>query len=208
MMRVKYQGLHNGQNWANLFYVHYAGSLTGVDLNTLAVEFNGAWGTAWPGVFPAGSTLNQTSCWDLSTAAGTVGISTIAQAGARPIASGALPNNSACCISWKVQYRWRGGHPRTYIPASAVTDTSAGHTWVQAYLDAVTAAAQNFMTQIAAITIGGQPAALWTVRYYGQGGSTKVPPVPLPQPIPLAVLSAVVHTRMDSQRRRLGKEIY
>jgi hypothetical protein len=106
----------------------------------------------------------------------------------------------ALCISWSISDRYRGGHPRTYLPGidgTFVTGgrllTTAGHT---AYLNA----AAGFLTNMNAMTAGGSSWQMCCVRYFSQHQL-------LANPLVRTITGQSVHGRIDTQRRRLGKEV-
>ena len=206
--RLKYQGTVSGRPWVNLFYFRYS-SLAGIDLHALATSFSGIWNAQWAGQFPATSALTQTSVWDLSSQSGIVGIDSTTHAGTHnPPSTTGLGVNSAACVSWQIAYRWRGGHFRSYIPVGYGVDISGGVNLDPTFRTNLGLVANGFMGAINALTLNGQTFHMATVRYFGNGQSSSNPPVPLQNPIVNDVAQAVVHSRLDSMRRRLGKEQY
>lgn len=207
-IRFKYQGTVRGQPWVNLFYAQYVPPLP-TNMNTLAQGLSSAWNTAWAPALTTDVSLTQTSVWDLSTNAGLVGTDGTSHPGTRTMGTATpLPVNVAYCISWKVNYRWRGGHFRTYLPSGIGTDITSGKTLAGSLVTLLQTQAQAFITAINSLVAGTSPLVLTGVRYYGHGGSETTPPTPLPTPIILPIQSYAVHTRVDSMRRRTGKEQY
>jgi hypothetical protein len=207
MVRIKYQGTTQGQPFVNLFYGKYT-SLNGVDMHALAVALGTLWSTTWATACTANTLINATSVWDLASAAGIVGTDTTQHTGTRTVGVGSqLPVNVACAVSWIVAYRWRGGHFRTYFPGSYDLDTSGGKNFTDTYAQLVKTAAGNFRTAMKQMSVPTGGLELSGVRYYGSGGSETNPPTPLGVPIPLKIEAEAVRHRIDSMRRRLGKEI-
>jgi hypothetical protein len=109
--------------------------------------------------------------------------------------------NDALCVSWYGAWHYRGGKPRTYIgglPASATSDMKT--------IDPTVASTQvtranSFISFVAAQIDAPSPAAaLGTVSF--QSGD-----VWRDTPVFRQYLSAQVHPRLATQRRRLGKWI-
>lgn len=116
-------------------------------------------------------------------------------------AAGALPPSVACCVSWKAGVTWRGGRPRTYLPgvplsAQAVT-ASAG--LLSTYTAPLQTRANAFISAVNAITVIGTTITLGMPSYFSNYAFR-------PTPLFFPITSSVVHDRMDSQRRRSGKE--
>lgn len=116
----------------------------------------------------------------------------------------------ACAVSWGVNLRYRGGHARTYLPAGNISDIQSGRLWTDTFWDEANTAADDFLDDVNGITVGAHTFSLILLSYFS--GSHKTPenphpdPVPRPAPAPFPVVSSSVHRRVDTQRRRLGKE--
>ena len=125
-------------------------------------------------------------------------------------AGAALPVSVAMVMSLRVSNRYRGGHGRIYVPAGVQADVVAGRQWSGAFNTAANTGVAAFRTTMEGLTIGSILMNLIVLSYFS--GSHKTPenphPAPVPRPTPLAmdVTSARVRTRVDTQRRRLGKE--
>jgi hypothetical protein len=116
-------------------------------------------------------------------------------------AAPAVPPQSAVVISWGINASYRGGKPRTYLPglASSYTTPSGGAGITTAAASAIEGYATAFMNAFNESLISSTNPALGTISY--QTGH-----VPRPTPIFREFFSATVHERLDSQRRRSGKE--
>lgn len=113
----------------------------------------------------------------------------------------ALPPQCAVALSWQISRRYRGGKPRTYIPAIPTTavggDGSAALT--SAYMTIAETAGDNFLTFLNAVSGLTHAIHLCNVSYFSGLAPRISPQVDVTQ-------SIVVHGRLDSQRRRSGKE--
>lgn len=200
VLRIRFQGGVGGHPWNNLFYAKYTGSPgTQAQINTLATALRAAWGGSWAATQCTDDQLQTTQVWDLSSRTLPTGLNTQTQAGTRTPTS-KLPANCAGVVSWTVNYRWRGGHFRTYLPGLLLADVTGLSTLAPAYTTLLGTAATNWETQLAAISYQGGPLTFWAVRYYSDKQL-------LPTPMQLQVIGHKVKPRMDSMRRRLGKEV-
>lgn len=112
-----------------------------------------------------------------------------------------LPPQCAACISFDIAARYRGGKPRWYIPgipntAQTETDDSGLNS---TFATALEEGANQMIGQFNASNPFSSPCTLGTISYF----SGKVPRV---TPLFRAFGLAAVHQRLDSQRRRSGKE--
>lgn len=124
---------------------------------------------------------------------------------ASPMAGGggSLPPQVSTAISWPIASRYRGGHPRTYLPGVLIADESTpGSRMMSTGAQAAKLnAATNFLTSANSIVpSSGVTFTLGTIRASSHGAQL-TPPVFFAYTVPL------VHLRFDSQRRRSGKEI-
>jgi hypothetical protein len=104
-------------------------------------------------------------------------------------------------VSWASAAYWRGGKFRTYmagIPINAIAAT--GDAQITAtYAGNLRTAANGFLGDINALTAFPTGAGLGGVSYYSRYAFR-------PTPLFLTFAGAHVHERLDSQRRRNGKE--
>lgn len=171
---------------------------TQADVDVLAGNVRAVWVNNFIPLQVTALTLGSVVVEDLSSATGPVGTATGSTAGTD--AGAPLSANAAACISWKINRRYRGGHPRMYVGGIAQTRLSNANTWLPAFVTAVDAAAEAFRTAVnATVLSGGGNAQLAVVHYRANG-------LPLVPPQASLISSAVVDTRVDSQRRRLGRD--
>jgi hypothetical protein len=115
--------------------------------------------------------------------------------------SQALPPQVAICLSWQIPAHYRGGHPRWYIPL--ITANAQAHPDDSQLLASVATLFQGYGTSILnsfnATTVGGGTAQLGTISYHSGN-------VARPTPVFRPFTACNVHERLDSQRRRSGKE--
>lgn len=110
-----------------------------------------------------------------------------------------MANSIATCLSWRTPRHYRGGHPRTYMgPPASVTVTN-GTSFTTAHVNASTAAGTAFLNGVNGLSLAGQPARLVAVHRIRNG-------IQLPDPLVDAITGVTVDTRIDTQRRRLGRD--
>lgn len=199
-VKATVHGLLGPVAYDNVFHLQFTGPPpTAADCITLATDVLNSYNTSFISLLSSGS-ARTTGCdvVDLTSntsASGTVSLTT---AGTR--AGGTLTNNSATVISWHINLRYRGGHPRTYLPPGCVPDLLDTNLWTTSYIAAVNSGASSFRAAINAIAIGATTYKLAIVSYTSGG-------LPRPTPFVLLVQGNAVHGRIDSQRRRLGREV-
>jgi hypothetical protein len=116
----------------------------------------------------------------------------------------------ALVIRSKLARRYRGGHPRVYIPGQRSSNVAANGTWTPAFASAVLTNWNTFVSQcLVNVPVAAAPATEVNVSYF-QGFTNKtfpslrIHPVPTPRAVPLidAVISHSVNPLPASQRRR------
>lgn len=198
--RVKISGTHLGGPFNNLFYIRYQGSPPDqASLTALAAQISSDYGLAFGPVIHTLTVVQRCDIWDLSANTGALGFDTTTHAGTAPSAN-AMSASMAVAISWQVQMRWRGGHFRTYLPGRVISDLTSGRTLTSTYHDAVLTAARGFRTAVNGRSLGGATVQLAAVRYHHDAGQA------YPSGYPLVINDAAIRQRIDTQRRRLGKE--
>lgn len=169
-------------------------------LNGVANQIMSSWATS-------GQMSNIGTSWSLQSVTakdggGTTAQSTSTSASQPGAATGTvLTPGVSVVISWQIAEVYRGGKPRTYlpgIPISATTGTGDS-TISSSYATGVDTAATNFLNDIAAHPVSGTSLKLGTVSYYTSHSVR-------PTPVFRQYFGVKVHERMDSQRRRNGRE--
>lgn len=114
-----------------------------------------------------------------------------------------LPSNVAICVGWRVAQHYKGGHPRTYLCGPAPDALSGGRRFLQTYCDAVRGAANQLQLDANGGTSGAlQDLHLGTVSFVNKK-AYRNPPIFRDY----VVGGAHVDSRVDSMRRRLGRDI-
>jgi hypothetical protein len=181
-----------------------------IQIDTFLTGIGTAWGAQIAPLCQAGVTLTALTYTDLSSTVGVQYTATLPTPIPGTRTGTAMPTSVAMALSWRVPNRYRGGHGRIYVPAGVTADVASGRTWSGAFNTLASNNAATFRTTLEGMSVGTVQMNLIVLSYFF--GSHKTPedphPAPVPRGTPLAmrVLSARVRTRVDTQRRRLGKE--
>jgi hypothetical protein len=193
----------SGANWANVFCV-WNGSAghtaTVAELATVIGNFHTAWSTNIKPLIatdvtmtlikalyynPDGSVItNEVTYTDVGTGAGTT-----------------ITDATSSCLSWGILTTWRGGKPRTYLPGVWAAELLNPAHLTTTRITARQAGGTAFLAAVNAITwpVTLTNLALGTVSFYS-GNAPRVPAKFF------NYQSCFVHSRIDTMRRRLGKE--
>lgn len=167
------------------------------ELNALAAAVRSAWVT---NVLPLQSSLlylNDVTAIDLASETGASGVATGSNAGTKITV--AQPANCAVCWSWAIARRYRGGHPRTYIAGLVSDQVQSTYLITAAAQTAHTNAAAAIRTAVNGVTTSAGTAKLAAVHYYRAKTL-------LATPLVSQITGVSVDSRIDSQRRRLGRD--
>jgi hypothetical protein len=202
-VKIRLIGTNSSGKWVNVLHAKYAGGTIDIAaLATLAQNVRAAWVTNFAPRLTTSCQLLQVECTDIASRTGAQNVDTVGGAGTIPGVF--APLQVALVVSWKVGTRYRGGHPRMYLAGPDPSQIQTGNTWMPTYVTNVLAAARAFRTAINASAAGGATWQLVAVSYFHLVGGVpayKVPPDILP------IADAAIHTRVDTMRRRLGKEV-
>ena len=204
-VRMSYE--YAGYQWTakNLFWLQAStpGPYSNTDLTTVATGIAGTSSTTgWQPflqLLTPSIALVRIDASDLTGLSSNSGAWTGTKAGT---ATGTgIASNVAAVISWQIAARYRGGKPRTYLPGVANNFLGgAGYNiWTTAFVTAAQAAAVEVLASINAILT---PSFSVTMGVYSFYTGHALRPTPIFRPY----TGAKVHERVDSQRRRSGKE--
>lgn len=196
--RVTCRGTANGQAIVNVFHVKWTGG--NFDLPAITYVANlvkGAYeanfaprlGSTW-----AGDTVRAV---DLSLTAGQE--ATVALAGTSAGSAVQTPQSAACCVTWRIMRHYRGGHPRTYLGPLATTAIQNPTTLADAYVTQVITSANAFLSAINLGSTSGNTMRLVAVHRTQDQAELIVPQTS-------DIISATADTRIDTMRRRLGRD--
>lgn len=167
-------------------------------VSSLATSYKNAWSSNFPSSIASSWKLVNTTV----TAVDGSGLQGQDNTNVPGTATGLYPPQCAVAITWKGAIPWRGGRPRTYlpgVPTSATSGSSQSSALATSYTSALATSAIAFITTVNSFTIAGGSCTFGLISYYSRGAFRSTPLF-----VPLT--TAVVHDRLDSQRRRSGKE--
>jgi len=107
----------------------------------------------------------------------------------------------AAVVSWSFPATWRGGKPRTYIPGVPSNSFTGTNRLSATYIAALLTDAGTFISNMNGITVTPFGAVVFALQSFFSGNVARTPPVMFP------ITGAQVHPRINSQRRRLGREV-
>jgi hypothetical protein len=206
-LRVRLAGSKGGAVWNVLHHWKYAGTQpTNTTLNTICNSWATAWNAHMAPVHFTDVTLSTVECWDLTSPDAGYGTQPgLSFVGSLPSGT-SLPANIAAVVSWKVSYRWRGGHPRTYWPAGSTASVLNARTWTSTAILSFETASNGYLGAVNAISSGGLSGHLVCVRRWNTPVRGE-PPIEYDPPLVLDITSLDVDSRIDTQRRRLGPDV-
>lgn len=195
-------GHNGGHPWVNVLWAHAVavGEPTPANLNEMA-QF---WGDAWAvNVTSKMSNNSQMTLCEFSYyGAGDdllKGSATFSITGTNV---GVVdPAQSAAVISWLVQVGYRGGHPRSYVAGTTVTQRQTTSTFTAAFLSSLKAGADTFRLNVNGHTNPSFSSLQLGTMSFVRNKAWRTPPIFIPY------IGSHVDGRVDTQRRRLGPDV-
>lgn len=191
-------------------YLEYAGNPpSSTALNQYCTDIGTQWGVVMAPIHGATVTLNQVNVADLTSSNSGFGQAVMSHVGTRT--GGALPGGTALLVNYKVNRRYRGGKPRSYLPAGVVTDVQNPQTWLPAFVSTAGTAWNTFLQHITSVI---SPAGVTSMKQVNvslyEGFHTFVDSSGRSHSIPTYrdvaqvddILGALVNPNFGSQRRR------
>lgn len=205
VLKIRYIWDLGGQPGINVYHVKFTGTIA--DQTAMAAILSQLATLTTTNVKPlvtGQALLTGIEGTDLGTRTGVV--ATVAGFGAGgALGASPMPNNVALCVSLPVAYRYRGGHPRMYLPSQTTVNLQNQRTWTTGWTTTVANGMNGWRTAINAMTGPNAPFKLCLVSYFTHDANKN--PIYRPLPIPTYDVAGIqVHSRVDTQRRRLGRE--
>lgn len=122
----------------------------------------------------------------------------------------AMSPQTAYVLSWRIARRYRGGHPRSYLPGFSqnVADVAGGRAVSAGVRTTVVAWGTDLLAAVQNVTpANGEPGSNWDLGSIQRFAprTEKGVPNPLNPPVFWPYLQASADLRLDTQRRRVGK---
>jgi len=204
VVRLSIEGVNSGVNWANVFWIRNGNGQTPTlgDLDALVDDVGNEYNSAFAEHILQGIPITAGTALYYGPTGGDLGSE-------RPfthlgsMGGNVLTANVSTCISWHVQARYKGGHPRTYLPAPSALALFDSRSFTAAHVSAVQNAANLFHGHINAAVHGAlSDLHLGTVSFVLRN-AWRTPPVFRD----FSPGSAHLDNRVDTQRRRLGRDV-
>jgi hypothetical protein len=193
--------------WENVLHWRWSGTTpTSNDLDTIAGQASTFWQSQMAPECPSPTTLRNIECIDLSNNTGAGGEWNGVLSGTR--GDDSIPANAAALISYPIDLRYRGGHPRTYLYVGGNADLQGASEWSTAFHTEFGQHWNTFLTLTGQATAGGcSLAGLVAVLYHGHGGpyitgTLRTSPIV----VPLDFANSIPQLEIASQRRRTAKK--
>jgi hypothetical protein len=197
-------GTAAGVNWANVFWVRNANQTTPTqnDFQAFVADVATTYTSLFGPHIPIGVTIDGGTGLYWGATEIDLGVEApIAFSGAA--GNEGMPNNTATCISWKVQAHYKGGHPRTYLPPTDIGNRLDGRLYKPQYVDDVQGKANDFLRLVNRLSHGElSDIHLGTVSFVLRK-AWRTPPIFRDY----VEEAASVDQRIDSMRRRLGRDL-
>jgi hypothetical protein len=189
-------------------FLKYSGALSSADLATVLTTMRNGWNTNMAPILTPRHTLTSILGTDLTSSTAAQNVNSTASVGSNVDTD--LPLGTALVIKFKINNRYRGGHPRFYLVGRGIGSLSNADTWTGA---TITGVASAFAAFIAAAVLA-PPAAVGTlthtsVNYFKGFHSVQLPsgrwrniPTALGTPLTNDVVAYSVNPQVASQRRR------
>jgi hypothetical protein len=205
------------QDLVTRMFWNWAGTLSQTALQNWANNVGSVWLTEIAPLVPAGLILTECTAEDLTSATGPAATEAFTHPGSR--SGGGYAPAVAFIIQDTIARRYRGGHPRKYLPGLDITQTATtdANTWLATYANTVVTAWNAF---IAGISGANAPSGTTTwsecnVSYYSGFTAVQNPltgryrNVPKLRTTPLVdIISAhTYNTHFGSQRRRNAQSV-
>lgn len=200
-VRVAVVGVLRGQNAANIFHFQLttSGTIAQADLDTWLTNLLAAFKTRFQNLLPSDYTFSYGKAVLYAPGGGEL-VSTITPTAWSGNSASASPQGSvAAVLSWQSGVYWRGGKPRTYLPAYNSAVTANTDTLTAAARTSLATAGNGLRTDANALTTGTITGTSFGFVSFRSGNAERG------TPLFFAIVGCVIHPRVGSQRRRLGK---
>lgn len=210
---LRYAASAEGQALINRIFISYSGTApSDSQLDTFAAVVGTAWDAGLKSLTSTQYTLQDVAVEDLSSPTAAVGFSDVNTSGTR--AGDVLGAAVAAVIQQKVARRYRGGHPRVYLPVGVSTDLADADQWGSTFITNLLAGYATFLSDIfaggwtAAGTLDGVNVSYYSGFTNHTYPSGRVRPIPTLRGSPVVdpVLQYAVNGNLASQRRRNGQK--
>lgn len=194
--------------WANVLHFTYGGTPpSNTDCAVIANNVANGWAVQIASLCPSPTTLQVVTVTDLSSPSAGEGEFLVLHPGTR--GDDSIPANAAVLISYPVQTRYKGGHPRQYLYVLGNADLQGATNWSTAATAEVQTHWRAFLSGVLSSGTGGTTISSFCgVRYKGKFAPNGGPPhfyLNTPIVMPINANSARAQQQMASQRGRIER---
>jgi hypothetical protein len=202
VIKIEFLWNQGGLPAANVFHWAYSGGPpAAADLVAFAtVAADSFWIESLRADYSTVTELVGIRMTDLSSSSGAVGEYDVSTAGLDGADS--LPAQCAILLNFAITRRYRGGHPRMYLPPASRTWQGEINTWNAELLPVVSTAWTSLAGGLTGLTEGSTELGGQVCVSYFDSGAPRVDP--LVEPVTGFVVSGMIRT----QRRRLTASSY
>lgn len=193
-------GTYHDTAWLNIFHVGYSGGAPNSgNLNSYLVNIDPVIATAYEAEMSVDNEVTSYTAIDLASATGAQYTYNVSHFGVRT--GDFVPANVAMVCSMEINRRYRGGHPRKYLPWGTAGTYATGSTkdWDSGFVADCQSKIDTMMAGIIGLSYGTTNFASNVNVSYRSGGAVR------PAAVVDTITSHIIRTRICSQRRRLGR---
>jgi hypothetical protein len=192
-------GTISGASFANIFHwqMDTTGGLSNAQATQIATGVLNAYNSNVTLSLSPVVIVDSCDATDLTSTSGGVGTHTNAVTGSGT--TGTPSANTCCLVKHVIARRYRGGHPRTYLPPMGATALLSSNTWQSGGVSVLQTNFNAFITGALGTTVTGNTiAAHVNVSYYSAHVLRSSPVVDL-------ISGSIVESMVATQRRRVGR---
>jgi len=198
VIKLAISGTYATMPWANVLHFQYSGGPpSNTTLNSASAIFLNEWQTYIAPHSNAAVVASKVVITDLSSATGSQGENLGNVPGTA--AGVALPAHTCFLIQKAINRRYRGGHPRAYLPVGSTGSLANSNSWTGAFQTAVT---NDYASLISKTANGGMWAGAGSEVTVHRKLNDEVLTIPLVD----IVQSYTGSPEVASQRRRIGRK--
>lgn len=200
VIKAEIGGTYHDAKWINIYYVGYTGGApSATDLDNWVASWITNSAPLYADEMSADNEITSVKATDLATDTGATWESAASVFGVR--AGDFMPSSVAMVASLEINRRYRGGHPRKYLPWGTAGTMASGSTidWDPAFVIDCASKFAAILSNMIGFTSG---TTNWVnvvnVSYVTAKARRVTPQVDV-------ITGGVIRPRICSQRRRLGK---
>jgi hypothetical protein len=198
VIRVSLEGTQAGRPFANVFHQQYSGDIPASD--ALFTWVSGWWSqvtTALSNVMHENASFVQAVATDLSSITGAQTAAGGSVAGL--LTTAPIPANSAVLVNYNSSFRYRGGHPRSYIVGGVQASMLNPNQWTSGFVASFETAFDSVFAAFSAGELDGTDYTNQCAVSYRLDDAYRTDPLVMP----IAVYN--VSSGIASMRRRMRK---